>query len=383
MELLFVRIGLNLLQARPETGGAWSYIARIIDLLVLYGGGDEYFAYCSPMSLPLVANSSEISIRLAQRVGSGQITRILYENTWLDRTARNDKLDVLHWFGNTKALSSRFPAAVTINDLRSFESLTAYSPTRMLYARAMIPWSVKRAAALFPISETTSLALQQRFGIGPEKVFVVYYPLGADWRPRSAIDVDSLRKRYDLPATFWLYVAHCYPHKNHRTLFEAYARLVACNSNAWPLVLRADDKPGGVDLGKLAQEYGIGEHIIRIPKLELDEMILLYSAATALVFPSQYEGLGIPLLEALACACPAIASAIPTTQELAGDNVIQCDPTDAESFTRAMKQFQDEPGVLAAYARRGVECVKKFSPHSVFRAIQAGYQTACQTGRHS
>jgi glycosyltransferase involved in cell wall biosynthesis len=374
-----MRIGLNLLQARPEIGGGWNYIGRIIDVLTFYGGGNEYFAYCSPMSLPLLSRNGNVAVRTALKVGSGQIKRILYEHSWLECAARKDRLDVMHWFGNTKAISSRIPAAITVYDLRSFENLTTYPPARMLYARAMIPWSVKRAAVLFPISQTTSLALRQRFGIGPGKVFVIYYPLGPEWRRRCSEEIDSFRVKYGLPAKFWLYVAHCYPHKNHRTLFQAYARLIAADSTTWPLVLRGDDKPGGVNLNELAQTFGIGGHIIRLPMLELDEMTLLYSAATALIFPSQFEGLGIPLLEALACGCPALASAIPTTRELAGDNVIQCDPRDAEAFERGMKRFQGDSSVLAEYSKRGMECARKFSAHSVFQAIQEGYRAACLT----
>ncbi len=372
-----MRIGLNLLHARPAIGGAWNYIAGVLDVLKRLDTQNRYIAYCNPASQALVAGAAHIESRLVNSVGVNQFARIVCENSWLQYRSRRDRLDLMHWFANVQSLVTTVPAAITVYDLRWIENLKEYDPLRMIYARIMIPRSVRRARAIFPISATTGAGLEQRLGVQPEKIFVINYPLGPEWTRATGPQIAELRRKYALPQKFWLYVAHAYPHKNHRTLFEAYARLKSEDANAWTLVLRGEDK-GESKLDNLAREIGIADSVLRLPTLEKEEMPVLYSAATALVFPSKYEGLGIPLLEALACGCPAIASSIPTTLEFGGDNVVMCDPADAGAFTHAMAKFQRDPALLADYSNRGVLCAANFSPARVFESLMAGYEFAAR-----
>lgn len=371
-----MRIGLNLLQARPAIGGGWQYIASLVDILGRLDSKNEYIAYCNRHSELLVPAGGTIRVSVADRLGSNQLERIIFENSWLPHRARVDRLDLMHWFGNTQGIVSRVPSVITVHDLRSFESIGEYDPARMLYARVMIPWSVRRARLLFPVSKATAAALHDRFQIEPDRISVVPYPVGSRWRRASPELVHDLRAKYDLPHRFWLYVAHSYPHKNHRALFEAYARLHRSVQGTWPLVLRGDDKPGVPTLASLASEFGIGDSVIRLPSLPDNEMPILYSAATALIFPSKYEGIGIPLIEALACGCPAIASAIPTTLELAGDNVITIDPSSIASISDAMARFQQDDNLLAEYSLKASGCAKPFNPDAVFQSLMNGYNAA-------
>jgi glycosyltransferase involved in cell wall biosynthesis len=375
-----LRIGLNLLHARPAIGGAWNYIASVLEVLKRLDTRNQYIAYCNPASKALVAGAGNIQVHGVDWVGVNQIARIAYENTWLQYRSRRDRLDLMHWFANVQSLVTAVPAAITVYDLRWIENLKEYDPLRMIYARIMIPRSVRRASAIFPISATTGAGLEQRLGVDPEKIFVINYPLGPEWRRATGPQIAELRRKYALPEKLWLYVAHSYPHKNHRTLFEAYARLKSEDASTWPLVLRGDDK-GESKLDDLAREIGIADSVLRLPPLDKEDMPVLYSAATALVFPSKYEGLGIPLLEALACGCPAIASSIPTTLEFGGDNVVMCDPADAGAFTRAMAKFQSDRALLADYSNRGVLCAANFSPARVFESLTAGYNYAIRRWR--
>lgn len=371
-----LRIGLNLLQARPGIGGGWQYIAGLLDILGRLDKENEYVAYCNRHSELLVPAGETIRVSVANRLGANQLERIVYENSWLPHQARVDRLDLMHWFGNTQGILSRVPSVITIHDLRSFENIGEYSPARMLHARVMIPWSVRRARLLFPVSKATAAALHDRFQIETDRIFVIPYPVGSQWRRASPEMADDLRTKYDLPHRFWLYVAQAYPHKNHRTLFAAYAQLRRSAQGTWPLVLRGDDKPGVPTLAALSNEFGIANSVIRLPPLPDNEMPLLYSAATALIFPSKYEGIGMPLIEALACGCPAIASAIPTTYELAGDNVITCDPSSIVSISDAMARFQQDAGLLAEYSLKASDCAKAFSPDTVLQSLMNGYNAA-------
>lgn len=370
-----MKIGLNLLHARPAIGGGWKYIASILETIARLDSENEFIAYCTSSSRSIVPAGSKIAVVETTLAEVNQFVRLACENTWLQYRAWRDRIDLMHWFGNTQSLLSVVPAIVTMHDLRSFENLREYSPARMLHARLMIPWTVKHARFLLPVSKYTASALEKRLPVPRERVAVVPYPLGNEWRRSSDEAIDKLRARYGLPGRFWLYVAHAYPHKNHRGLFEAYARLLAEAPETWPLILRGEDK-GDIKLMQLAAEFGISSHVNCLPPLEDDEMPVLYSAATALVFPSSYEGFGMPLVEALACGCPTVASAIPTTLELAGNRVLTCDPADSASIASAMKQFQAEPSLLSTYSALGAGIRKEFDPELVFRTLACCYSRA-------
>ena len=139
--------------------------------------------------------------------------------------------------------------------------------------------------------------------------------------PASQASVELWRAQWKLPPKFWLYVAHIYPHKNHARLLEAYRGYVAATREPWPLVLRGDSQPEGLNIWHLAAQLQIGDHVVLLPGLRREEMPLLYGAASALMFPSLYEGAGMPVLEAQACACPVVASNIPAVREFGGDAV--------------------------------------------------------------
>jgi len=378
-----LRIGLNLLQARPAIGGAWKHIAGVVALLDRLDKSNSYIAYCNPESRTLIPDGSGMTVRVATGLTGSQLKRVFYENTWLARWARKDRLDLMHWFGNTQALVTTAPAVVTVHDLRSFENLREYKPSRMFHARLMIPWSAKRARLLLPVSNVTATALEKHFHVPPDRISVVPGPLGPEWHRAEREQIDAFRTKRALPSKFWLYVAHAYPHKNHRNLLAAYAELLKADPLAWPLVLRCDSRPGGADVDAMAEEFGIRKSVIRLPQLADNEMPLLYSAATALVFPSKYEGFGIPLVEALACGCPAIASSIPTTLELAGDKVLTCNPEDPASIRNAMDAFQRNPATLADYTARAEGCAADFHPDRIFELLMRAYRTAAASARRS
>ena len=371
-----VRIGLNLLHVRPEVGGGWQYIEAIVELLQGSDSGNEYVAYCNPISQRMVSRAGNITVRVARGIGTNQLARIAYENTTLQYHAWKDRLDLMHWFANTRAILTAVPSAVTVHDLLAFEQEDAYGAFRRLYARVMIPLSARKAEALLPISSSTSSALQRLFGVPSDKMFVIHYPLMEKWARASEERCVAFRERYRLPRQFWVYVAHFYPHKNHRALIEAYARVKASSAGAWPLVLRGDERPGGVSVKELAAEFGVADSLICLPPLDSDEMPLLYSSAAALVFPSMFEGLGIPLVEALACGCPAIASQIPTAIELAGDSVMLFDLANPQALTNAMLAFQQDPEVLRYYSVKGAERAFLYRPDVVAQKLMASYRHA-------
>ena len=229
----------------------------------------------------------------------------------------------MHWLAATTGLFSFVPAIVTVYDLNVFIHPDRFSLPYRVYLRWMIPLGAKKAAVLAPMSEKTATDLNRVLGVKRDKMVVVPNPIHEEFRPRSAKEIDSFRAKYALPPEFWLYVSHYYPHKNHERLFKAYARLKESDRGAWPLVLRGEKNGADALLAGWTKDAGIEQDVIWLPRLAVGEMPVLFSAATALVFPSLYEGGGIPVMEAMSCGCPVAASDIPTTREFAGRGPIR------------------------------------------------------------
>ncbi len=115
-----MRIGINLLHARPEIGGGWNYIRNIVNVLAQFDQENEYLCYCTASSSCLVPDRPNFSKEFAGITGYGQIARVVYENTLLQRKVLLDRIDVMHWFANTRAMFCTAASVVTVYDLISY-----------------------------------------------------------------------------------------------------------------------------------------------------------------------------------------------------------------------------------------------------------------------
>ncbi len=371
-----MRVGLNLLHARPAIGGAWNYIARLIRALAETAPDVEFVAYTSRASaslVPRMANFRSVQVNLDP---GDQARRVLYENTWLPVQAHRDRLDCMHWFANTQAMVNAVPAAVTVYDLQSLLRFADYSPMKRLYTRTMVKRTARRAALLLPMSQSTAQGLRQVLGVPEARMVVIPPVIGEGFRPQPRDVTDCLRRRYGLPPDFWLYVAHFYRHKNHSALLDAYALLRRRSGSGWPLVLRGDESGTKSQIIEAAEAKGLGSNVMFLPKLDDGELPALYSAASALVFPSLYEGGGIPVLEAMACGCPVLASDIPTSREFAGDAALMFDPTSIGSIAAAMALAQTDDALREQCRERGLARVGRCRPATVCATLLGAYHLA-------
>ncbi len=241
-----------------------------------------------------------------------------------------DELDAVHFpLSVMLPLVSAPPAATTILDLQHEFLPENFSRWELTYRRQLYGASARRSRIVIAISEHARETLVERLSLEPDRVRTIH--LGVDLERFSPADVPR--------EPFLFYPANAWPHKNHERLFEAVA-LLRREHRDLRLVLTGDhaDVPDFVDArGRVSQ----------------DELVELYRRASALVFPSLYEGFGQPVLEALACACPVACSDLPPLREVAGDAAAYFDPVDPESIAAA---------TLEVIARGGASGPERASP---------------------
>ena len=214
------------------------------------------------------------------------------------------------------------PAATTVLDVQHEVFPEFFSRAELAYRRRVYGWTVRKSRIVITISEHARQALIERLRLDPARVRAIYL----------AVDHDRFRPDGRPREPFLLYPANAWPHKNHARLFEAFSQ-VRRERPELRLVLT------GAGHERLALPAGAESR----GHVGLDELVGLYRSAAALVYPSLYEGFGIPCVEAMACGCPVAASDVASLPEVCGDAAVYFDPLDAESIADGIRTVLDDP----------------------------------------
>lgn len=258
---------------------------------------------------------------------------------------------------------------VTVHDL-AFERFPNLFPRRwrILY-RLGLRAAVKRADAILTPSRSTAEDVLSRTDVDPAKLHVV--PLAASL-PRGALEVDEVLGRLKVPSPYLLFVGTLEPRKNLVRLIRAYRR-VAAEGFPHSMVLAG---PLGWHHESLMRELalrGPGEIVMTGP-LSDDELDAVYRAADALVYPSLYEGFGLPVLEAMARGVPTIASTTSSVPEVAGDAAIGVNPRSVRDIGRAIESLLTDVDLAERMAARGRAQAERFSWDETARLTLAVYE---------
>jgi len=338
-----ISVGVNLLWLRSgRVGGTEDYAVRLLSAI----------PSDAPVQLTLFVprGFAEAHPSLADRhemVASpptwSRPLRVLIENTWLVAQCRRRDLAMVHHFGGTAPLVGLRPSIVTIHDLQPLDHPKHFSLIKRLYLKAMLPWTVRRAEAIVTVSEFCRSRLVERLGVDSERVAVLPAPVDVS---SGTAEMPLAAAVPDLSHPFVLYPAVSYPHKNHEVLLRALARLAADGVDV-ELVATGGRGPRDAKLDQLAVDLGVGRRwhrLGRIPRTVLDG---LFRQAVATVFPSQYEGYGLPLVEAMARGCPVVAADAGALPEVVGAGGQLLDPDDDSLWADAIAKL-----VVDADARR-------------------------------
>ncbi len=262
---------------------------------------------------------------------------------------------------------------LTVHDL-SFKRVPETAvPNLKWYLEGAVPRAIRRADLIFADSDSTRFDIIELFGGAPERVQTLYSAV-EDFFCRVA-DESALRSildRYALTKPFILSVGTIEPRKNLVRLIEAYSRLR--RRDDLDLVLAGG--PGWMydEIYRAPEEFGVAGNVRFLGFVPDGDLPGLYSLATLFVYPSLYEGFGLPLLEALACGAPVVASDNSSLPEVAGDAAVLVDPRDTEGLAAAIMRLLDDENLREDLARRGPAQANKFSWDASARQLRAAFE---------
>jgi len=294
------------------------------------------------------------------------LAKVWFEQVSFPRACLAEKVDIAHvpYFASPFLAANR--TVVTIHDLIPL-ILPSYGRSILvrLYTR-LVASAAKRAAAIITDSFASERDILQLLGVSPDVVHVIY--LAVDSRYRQVTDGRELaliRATYDLPEDYVLYLGGFDQRKNLSTLVTAYGALEGELSARTPLVI-AGRLPEGVseffpDPRAAVKRAGLEDRVLFIGWVPEADKPALYSGAAIFVFPSLYEGFGLPVLEAMSCGAAVVASDRASLPEIAGDGAILVDPLDASALTTAMADLLRDPAKREQLTEKGLRRAKLFS----------------------
>ncbi|MEM9774992.1 MAG: glycosyltransferase family 1 protein [Chloroflexota bacterium] len=271
------------------------------------------------------------------------IGRILWEQFVWPIRARRLGCQLLHGAAFALPLLSRLPAIVTIFDLSFLHYPHLYPSWRRRYLTFITRQSCRKANHIITISNSGKQDLINFFGIKAEKISVVYPGLNQKFkRPEESL-ITAYRENKRLPSRFLLHVGTLQPRKNLPFLIRAFHRAHLTNVN---LVFAGGKGWYYDEIFRLVKELNLEQRVHFLGYIDDEELPLLYAAADLLVFPSIYEGFGMPILESMGCGTPVLASNASAMPEAVGNAGLLFNPTDLDDLTAKMIQLIENPAEL-------------------------------------
>ena len=289
------------------------------------------------------------------------------------KLARSD-LDVCHFTNNVASLWTPLPSIITIHDMTLWLFPEHHYRRRLLAIRPFVPLAARHAKAIITVSHSAKRDIVRVLGVPADKVHVIYEAPASCFRPLpDGGSADDLRRRFPLPEHFILYVGTIEPRKNLVRLLKAFARLYLAREISHHLIFVGQRGWKDNDVFTTVQRLGIEEAVHFTGHVPVDALVALYNLADALVFPSLYEGFGLPVVEAMACGTPVITSSTGSLGEVAGDAAEFVDPAEVTSIAAGIRAVLTSETRRRELRQRGLAHVKRFDWKNTARETRDVY----------
>jgi glycosyltransferase involved in cell wall biosynthesis len=367
-----LRVAVNLTWLAPgRVGGSEQYLTRQLAGLPLEPGATPELYVQPPFATAHPALVERFRTVAMPFPRDWRAVRIAAEHSWLPVRARD--VDIVHHGGGTVPFTGSHPVLLTVHDLQYRQFPHYFSPARLAYLRRMMPRSARRATMIATPSAYVRGTVIDAFGTDPDRVVVVTHGVP----PHAPPDAEQLRivtERHGLAdRPFVIYPAITHPHKGHRLLVDMLGHLDSDHM----LVLLGGAGAAERDVDAAIDAAGVAHRVIRPGRVSDAERDALVAAAAALVFPSEYEGFGAPLVEAMMLGTPVVCGDHPAMREVVGAAGVVVTDRSGEAWAagvRAAVAAADELTV-AGHARAAAYTLERSG-----EALAAAYQTVASIG---
>lgn len=373
-----MRFGIDSHSAEREGEGNSTYCRNLISGLLTAGEGHDFVLFAANPAHPFYRTLPPIDRCQVVRVAQGN--GLLRIGGALGRAASRERVDGLH-VQYIAPLGYRGPLVVTVHDLSFLHIPESFPPTLRLALRVLVPWSMARAARIITDSEYSRRDIMARYAIGPGKIAVISLGADARFRPCASEETLSVLDRYGLRPGFYLSLGRLNRRKNLERLLQAYARIRTDGGVDAPLVVGGKSDYRVPAILRRANLPGQASGVRFTGFIPDEDLPAFFSAAACFVYPSLFEGFGLPMLEAMACGTPVVASNRAALPELVGDAALLVDPESVEAMAQAMARVLTDKDLAADLRRRGLARSRQFSWRETAERTLAVYRDAVRERR--
>ncbi len=359
------RIALDARKLQGHRTGVGQYISQLSARLALMAPDCRvYLLFDRPVSPDVVPRGCEQVVLGRFHVGARPLS-MTYSPVWLNTLVpsfiRQRGIDLFHGTNFVLPLHGRCRFVATIHDLSFLRCSESFPALYRSYMSLQVSSSLRRAQRIISVSDSTKRDVEEVFDVESRRIETIHHGVGAEYVPcQDAGLLELLRARYRLPGRFALHVGTVEHRKNLVTLLRA-CKTVIDKGLLDGVVLVGQDGRGAGEVRKSVVSLGLESRVKFLGYAPQQLMPAFYSMASVFAYPSLYEGFGLPVLEAMACGVPVVASTSSSLPELTGKAALTFKPSDASALSAALTQILADSTLRRRMRCRGLERAKGFS----------------------
>lgn len=355
-----MHLGITTFGADGGTSGIGQYLVQLLKEFARHTEDIRYdvLTYADERHTFVADDMPLTTVQVSPRVRP-PLFNIAWHHLVLPRLCRQRAYDVLFLPAANRRLMHQAPCPTvgTVHDLSALHVQAKYDPARMLYITRVLPRLIQRLTSVITVSASSKQDIVHYAGIPEERVHVI--PLAADHQvyfPRDKAEARvRMQAQYGIKAPYILYTSRIeHPGKNHVRLIKAFAHWKATKRLPHQLVLAGSDWTRADEVHRAVQTCGYADDIVCTGFVPAADLPWLYGGAELFIFPSLYEGFGLPILEAMRCGVPVACSDRSSMPEVAGDAAAYFDPYDSDAIAEAMDRLVTDSHVCTCIVQRGL-----------------------------
>jgi glycosyltransferase involved in cell wall biosynthesis len=343
-----------------EGSGIHTFLMGLLRGIAEIGSQHEIVLLVDPsQSLPGTLDSHQFRVVPVHPHTDTTLGKFWWDHVAVGRACKSLEVDALYAPAHVRPAYAPCPVIVSVFDMMYHRFPLYWKWSDQAYFRAAVSILTPHAAKTAALSKNTKQDILLFLSIPEEKIEVVYPGVPEGFKPLSSHESKKIRKRYQLPKPFILFVGSFHPRKNLMGLLDAFHDVA--NQLPHDLVIIGSNRWNSEAIRQRIQGSPVAQRIRFIGMVPRSDLPLFYNEADLFVFPTLYEGFGFPVLEALACGCPTITTDVGSLPEVAGDAALLVTPGDTRDLSNAICKVLVNVELKAALKQRSLKQAQRFS----------------------
>lgn len=350
-----LKIAIDIREAGGEKAGKGHYTFNLVQNLLTVDRQNSYILYTKEK----IAGFEQFKNCEMRQISA----KSFFWHRKVAKDSKKEKVDI--FFSPTSyimpaILDKNIKSIFTVHDLVAFLHPKSHNKKATIIERFYLKKALKKANNVLTVSKNTKKDLIAKFPFAEDKITTIYPAASSNFRPLDKSKLYDFIVKTGLPKNFFLAVGTLLPRKNYPRLIEAFKLFLDKNSG-YNLIIVGQKTAHFREIERIIKTHRLSGHVHILGYLSETSLQNLYNLAEALIFPSLYEGFGIPLLEAMQCGCPVLASNAGSIPEVVGDGALLFDPKNVEEIFEAMKKITTDTVLRENLREKGQIQAEKFS----------------------